>query len=304
MIGLKVIFYDQIDKNIKKLKEKNELCLVLKNDAYGFGMKEVVSLAEKNNIKQFAVNTLEEAIRFRGYCEEKVILFGNCEEIVYLKQYRIIPTAQNEQQIRLFRENKIFYAVEIDIGMHRFGLDSLNQMDWEDPFLDTIYFHFYKQTSDNSILMKSLAELCENKRKKYHFGGSMVIGQTTSPIRIGKALYSDSFGYYGKVIHIKVVSPNQTIGYEGEYTTTTTERIAILDVGYYNGIRPHFKGYVYFHNKTYPVVGRVCMNHCFVRIDDTVQIGDVMEFFGKNLDISEFLKYNSMSEYESFLSLR
>lgn len=302
---MKVIDYTNIDKNIKKILKTNELCIVLKNDAYGFGLVQVLKLGLKNKVQLYAVNTIDEAKLVRRYCDKKIILFGHSmDKLKEIKQYDILPTAGSLEEMVYYSQNQVKFALEIDSGMNRFGIKEFKEDLLKNKYLEMVYIHFYKRLPSNASIMEHIHKLCHKYQKLCHFGGSLVYGVNRYCLRVGKQIYENSMEFYGKVIEIKSIKPGESVGYEGEYIATTAQKIAVLDVGYYNGIRIHFDGYVYCHKKRYPIIGRVCMNHAFVKIDENIQINDFMEFFGKHISLEEFLQHNLMSEYESFLFIR
>ncbi len=83
--------------------------------------------------------------------------------------------------------------------------------------------------------------------------------------------------------HIKTVPPGEGISYGHIYTTQTTERIGTLPVGYADGFRRWQGNMVLVRGKKVPVVGRVCMDQCMVRLDDVpeAEIGDEVVLIGK-----------------------
>lgn len=302
---LKIIDYSIIDNNIKRILKTNRLCLVLKNDAYGFGLVKILKLGLKNKIDLYAVNTIEEAILARRYCEKQIILFGNgTNQLKELKEYQVLPTAGSRREIELYSQNQIRFALEIDSGMNRFGIKSFEEEFLKNPYLDMVYTHFYKKLPANTVMMDRIEALCRKYGKTCHFGGSLVYGENSYCLRVGRLIYENSMQLYGRVVGIKNVLPGESVGYEGEYVAAKPQRIAILDVGYYNGIRIHFDGFVYCRGQRYRIVGRVCMNHAFVEADDKIEMNDLMEFFGNYIPLADFLEHNKMSEYESFLFLR
>lgn len=302
---MKIIKYDRIEENLCAILKTNPLCLVLKNNAYGFGLESITELALKHHVESFAVNTIEEAIALRRLTCGKIIQFGNCQtNLMLLKAHRILPTASSREEIRLYTEYKLPFALEVDSGMNRFGVKKLEEDFLSNPYLDTVYVHFYKKKEDNLEFMHRIAKQCRTYRKDFHFGGSLAYGNHGYTLRVGRLIYESSVQLYGQVCMIKTVKAGETVGYEGEYQAQSEERIAVLDVGYYNGIRTFFSGSVFGKDKRYPVVGRVCMNHTFIRVDDAVKVGDWLEFFGDRIALEEFLNHNQMSEYESFLFIR
>ena len=64
-----------------------------------------------------------------------------------------------------------------------------------------------------------------------------------------------------------------------------------------------YQGSVCIHGAYYSVIGKCCMDHCFILIDDNVKILDEVEFFGKTIPEDEFIKQNRMTKYEMFLQI-
>lgn len=76
-----------------------------------------------------------------------------------------------------------------------------------------------------------------------------------------------------------------TIGYGCNHTaSSTTHRIAILPLGYFDGLHRQFsgKGHVLIHGRKAPMVGTICMDYMMVDISDIpeAQIGDEVLIFG------------------------
>jgi alanine racemase len=117
-------------------------------------------------------------------------------------------------------------------------------------------------------------------------------------------IYENSESLIGKVVYIKQINKNETVGYYGSYKARKKQIIGICDIGYYNGIRRNYKGRVSINDKYYKIVGKICMNHMFIVIDSNVKIGDFVTIYGKNIPKSEFLSHNMQSNYESFLLIR
>ena len=51
--------------------------------------------------------------------------------------------------------------------------------------------------------------------------------------------------------------------------------IAVIPIGYADGIiRKNTGRNVYINNKTYRIVGNICMDMLFVKVDESVKVGD------------------------------
>ena len=71
--------------------------------------------------------------------------------------------------------------------------------------------------------------------------------------------------------------------------------IGVIDLGYADGLVTKCGGFlVYIDNKYYRLIGKACMNHTFVLIDDKVKVGDTVHFISP---------YNNIINYENFFGL-
>ena len=301
---MKYIDYNQIRNNLELIKKTNDVVLVVKNNAYGFNVCEIVNIARSLNINEYAVNTIAEAIELRKLTNANILLFGySIDYIDLISKYNIIPCANSIMEIDLYTKNNIIFALEIDAGMNRFGIKNFNEKLLNNRYLKEIFAHFHNDNIDYNLI-NYIMRLAHNYNKEFHFGGSKLYSKINSKLRIGKIVYQDSLFLFGRVVMIKQIEKGESVGYDSLYTADKTELIAVVDVGYYNGLRVGYNGDVVINHKRYKIVGKICMNHTFVLIDDNVAINDKVEFLGKNIKMDEFLKNNNMSEYECFLSIR
>lgn len=306
VITLKIIDYDIIYDNIKKIRQTNEVILVVKNDAYGFNVDKIVKIALDNDINRFAVNSIDEGIVLRNLNKDiSILLFGyQSLNIELIRKYNIIPTVNNIDELNFYTKEKINCALEIDSGMNRFGIKEFDEQILNNSYIIEIYTHLYKKTKDNFKVIEYIKILADKYNKYFHIGGSIAYEYTNYPIRIAYMIYENCDSLVGKIVYTKKVYKNETVGYDGLYKFKKTGIIGICNIGYYNGIKRKYNGRVMINNKYYKVVGKVCMNQMFILIDNTVNIDDDVIIFGKNMSKSEFLYHNKMSNYESFLLIR
>ena len=301
---MRIIDESVIMENIKRIRKTNELIMVLKDNAYGIGICRMVNIAKKCNIDFFAVKSIDEAIFIKSlYKKSKVLLLGkvNKKEINKIIKYKLIPTINDYTDYLLFKENNIKCHLEIDVGMNRFGIKNNYLAIINDSIVDEIYIHLYNNELDKNI--KFIEELGKKYNKKIHIGGSVAYGKTNLKIRVGKMLYDNAIYFYGSIVNIKRVRDLETIGYEGLYNVKEDSLIGICDIGYKNGLNNYSKSEVIINGRKYKLIGKTCMDQCFILIDEFIKIGDKVEFIGKNIDKNEFLRANNMTIYEALLLL-
>lgn len=301
---MKIIDYEKIRSNIIRLKEKNELMLVLKNDAYGFNMKKIVEIAKELEVYSFAVNDIAEAIDLRKMTNGNILLFGlNTKNIVDIKAYNLIPTANNLEEINFYSKEEINFAIEIDIGMNRFGIKGVSFDLLKNKYVSFIYIHFPDEKNIKELINK-YDIVSAMYQKKIVYGGSVAIPYTKQCVRIGEAIYHNSLKLYGNIVNIKYVKKGEEVSYNRLYTMKNDGYIGVVDLGYYNGINTSYNGNVCINGFIYQVIGKICMNHLMILIDNNVKINDKVEIFGDSINFDYFLEHNQMNIYQAFLSIR
>ena len=86
------------------------------------------------------------------------------------------------------------------------------------------------------------------------------------------------------VSQIRQFPANTDVSYGRTYTTPTDSRLAVLSMGYADGLTRSLSGRVSFllRGKLVPVVGRICMDMCMVDVTEVpdVQVGDEVTIIG------------------------
>jgi alanine racemase len=92
-----------------------------------------------------------------------------------------------------------------------------------------------------------------------------------------------------RIVGINHCRNGESVGYGRVYRVEKScERIAILPLGYFDGLQRHYsgKGYVLIHGKCAPMVGSICMDYTMVNITHIpdAKVGDEVLVFGHNDD--------------------
>ncbi len=92
------------------------------------------------------------------------------------------------------------------------------------------------------------------------------------------------------VAQVKILPPNHPVGYGNTYMTRGEEKIAVIPVGYADGLRrsPNHWGHVLLHGQLVPIIGRVSMEKTILNVTDVpnVAIGDEVVLLGRQGDIT------------------
>ena len=108
-----------------------------------------------------------------------------------------------------------------------------------------------------------------------------------------------------QIIHIRTLGIGAHIGYGNTYVTAKRSTIALIPMGYGDGLMRHCQSirYMILHGKMVPLVGRVSMDQCCIDITgiDAV-VGDEVVIIGSqnhtNITASELAKQSGTIDYE------
>ncbi|MCF6147645.1 MAG: alanine racemase [Candidatus Kuenenia sp.] len=109
-----------------------------------------------------------------------------------------------------------------------------------------------------------------------------------------------------RIIHIKTMEPGETLGYGGSCKITRSTRVATLPFGYddgYNRLLSN-QGMVLVRGNKVPVIGRICMDQCFIDVTSlkNVSVGDEVVVYGRQgketISIESVAKQRKTIPYE------
>lgn len=90
------------------------------------------------------------------------------------------------------------------------------------------------------------------------------------------------FSLHTKIVHVKRVSPGESISYGATYQTKKEEWIATLPIGYADGWIRKLQGQVVLvEGKEAPIVGRICMDQCMIRLPYYMPVGTKVTLIGE-----------------------
>lgn len=314
---------DALASNAKRLREihaNRTLIAVVKADAYGHGAIKVVKRLREEGVRFFAVSLLEEALELRAAFHDITILMMGVllpEDLERVAKYDIVFTLSDH---KLFEAVKMFHGalrfhLKFDSGMNRLGFKDINDfrkvydMLESDPkkCIEGVYSHLATSDDDENYVnfqykqfMEAINTLPKPPRITHLSNTSAwlkheSIFEVFTHARVGIGLYGYTLesADYGlipigtlktTVSQIKELAPGEFLGYGITYQAKKPTRIAVLPIGYADGwIRQHKGHVVLIKGKLYPIVGNVCMDQLFVKIDDTIHLDDEVTLMGPGI---------------------
>ncbi len=104
-----------------------------------------------------------------------------------------------------------------------------------------------------------------------------------------------------RILQIKDVKKGETIGY-GAFKVEKDTKVAILPIGYSNGIGKK-KRYVLINGNKYYSIGEIAMNMMAISIDDKVKITDEVVVLGDELTLGKVSDFNNSTLSETLINI-
>lgn len=297
---------------------------MVKASAYGTDALRLSSFYSSCGIDIVGVSHLDEAINLRknGITFPLFVIhaFENeAEEIVNhdlevglsdmgLFSSLVKQSAKEKKQVRVH--------LHVDTGMKRFGclpeealLLAKKIKDSKNLFLEGVMTHFVASETEkfdpfSNKQLKVFAKTVDELKNEHmsprwihtqNSGGALRFKvPSCNMVRVGVAPLGylfpplqPSLTVESTIIGINECKKNESVGYNKSYIAKRDkEKIAILPIGYHDGLHLNFsgKGYSLIHGKKAPFVGKICMDFMMVNITDIpeAKIGDRVLIFGKD----------------------
>lgn len=109
------------------------------------------------------------------------------------------------------------------------------------------------------------------------------------------------------IASIRRITPDQTVGYGRKGRVVRDSDIAVIPVGYADGLDRHLScgvGEMMVRGQRVPVIGNICMDACMLDVTGTgAQVGDEVEIFGHNIPVTELSDKLGTIPYEVLTSV-
>ena len=307
---------------------KGEVGGVVKANAYGLGVVPVVQRLAQAGCKSFFVATIEEAAQIRPLVNGTVYVFSPPlhEGLEAVQQLDCVPVINSHEQLIQAKSDLRFpVAVHIDTGMERLGISyqdvSIEELKLVNLQLLMTHLACADDPDDvfNSCQVDRFATLTKAlPHVRTSIGNS---AGTLNGVRFQGDLVRPGIGLYGanpfrnkpnpleivarceaKVLTIRDVEKGASIGYQSSFTTTRKSRVAVLGMGYADGL-PHVlsnQGQMAYDGALLPIIGRISMDLTQIDVTDCseIKVGDWVEFFGDTIDVDDVAQSAKSFGYE------
>ena len=318
------------------------IAVMVKAFSYGSGSREIASLLQYHRVDYLMVAFADEGIELRAAgitipiavmnpereAFDNMIMFNLEPEIYALDILEDFNQALNKHGIKRFPVH-----IKLNTGMNRSGFD-------EQDIPQVLEFFGTERSVYIRSIFSHLAGSDETMHDEFTLGQIHLFERMTERIqtqfnykiwrhilnsagierfpqyhfdmvRLGIGLHGisathanlqpvSSFKTY--ISSIRNVPEGQSIGYGRKSYTTRSSRIAVIPVGYADGLNRHLSnrvGNVFIKGKRVPIIGNICMDTCMIDVTDTnATIGDEVEIFGKHILVTELSEQLGTIPYE------
>jgi len=351
---LLTIDLDSVVANYRTLNDLStpaECAAVVKANAYGLGMAEVTPALARAGCKSFFIATLGEAEELRALLPGATIyvfdgLLKDTGQIY--RQFGLRPVLNSTDEIEewaAFAKSaraKLPAAVHIDSGMNRLGL-SAAEVDhvsgakelWATFELALVMSHLACADEPDHPKNEAQRKTFDTLRAKLPKAPASLANSAGillgAPycydlVRPGIALYggrarrtgANPFApvvhLAGRILQVREVTAGETVGYGATRTLTRPSRIAVVAVGYADGVFRSLSAgdgerglQVYLGSHSAPLLGRVSMDLITIDVTDVpeafAQRDAWVELIGKNVSADELAVHAGTIDYEVLTNL-
>ncbi len=316
--------------NFNQLKAIAPVGAVVKADAYGLGAQYVVSALLAAGCRDFFVATLEEALALR--VDASVYVFSGVDRrsLQAFIDSGVRPVLNSAEQVELWRSAKGgAAAIHVDTGMQRLGfeVDTFLNADLSTLDVSLLLTHYACADEPEHPLNRQQQRRFAELRAKLPgvpvslansagvLNGADWVGDLGRP---GIALYGGNpfadaknpmapvVSLEGRILQIRSVGAGVPIGYGASYMPDTQARIAVVGVGYADGV-PRLlsnRGRVAIGSAFAPIVGRVSMDTVQVDVSCCeAAVGDWVEVIGPRVTVDEVARHADTIGYEVLTGL-
>jgi len=324
-----------------KLQSDTKIIAVVKAFAYGHGDVAIAKKLEELGVDTFWVADFEEGMSLRKAGILKRIIVANPGAKSYAKivKYNLEPVIYNFRLLEIFGKNSTPISVHIKFnsGMNRYGFnleekDTLASKLKEFPHLkiESICSHLIvadnklkddftqKQFQKFDIFCNLFSKKLNVKVERHILNTAGVLrfpNQQKELVRIGIGLYGigedENLIAVGKLVsniaQIRILKKEETVGYDASFVAKTEMKIAVIPLGYADGINRKLgskKGKVLINNTLVPIIGKISMDSFMVDISRiNAKEGDLVTVFGQENSVTEIAKNLNTIPYEILATL-
>ncbi len=335
--GTLTIDLDAVEANWRALAHQLltvECAAVVKANAYGLGLEAVTAKLAKAGCKTFFVADLAEARRARARAREATIYVLNgyspdaAGAFAELNVQPVINSTTELAEWDAFVAANNWHggaAIHVDTGMNRLGISADEaaalalRVQHENHGITLLMSHLacaeiadHPRNAEQIRLFRELRMLYHGVPASLANSSGIFLGETAhfEMARPGAALYGINptpgranpmravVELTGRILQVRKVPPGETVGYGAAWTARRASRVAIVALGYADGLLRAASatdrkggGAAIVAGARCPIAGNISMDLICVDVTDladgAVRRGDIATFIGEHILVDE-----------------
>lgn len=325
----------------RRLPVGTKLAAMVKAFSYGSGSTEIAAQLQYCGADYLMVAYADEGVALRsgGITMPIAVMNPEVEAFGQMVEFELEPEIYSLELLKEFEHVLSAHGIEnypvhlkLNTGMNRSGLDKkdlpalLEFLDKRNTvLLRSVFTHLAvadEPAEDEFTLsqLKLFVEMANMVQSKFNYpilrhalnsaGIERFPEYGLDMARLGIGLYGiggldglESVSTFKThIASVRTVGPEQTVGYGRKGRLDRLSRIAVVPVGYADGLNRHLScgvGEMFVKGKRVPIVGNICMDACMLDITDTdAEVGDEVEIFGHNIPVTELAEKLNTIPYE------
>lgn len=318
------------------------LCMV-KASSYGSGDVKLAHFLQNNGIKYLGVAYADEGVALRNSGVTLPILVLNAQEEAFedIIDYNLEPAIFGFRQLDIFikaliSKDKWQFPVHIkfDTGMHRLGfnpkrVESILETVQGQPEIKIkgVYSHLSNADQKDDSFTKEQLSVFETIKKRFEVeydynilfhvlnshGVQNYSDYSYDMVRLGIGMFGIGedtrpiVSWFTRISQIKSIAKGEFVGYGKVFQAEKDMKIAVLPVGYADGLARNFggnNGQLFIRNTPCDIVGNICMDMLMIDVTHLIcRADDKVEILGPNQSIQTIADKMNTIPYEVLTSI-
>jgi len=346
--GTLIIDLDAVEENFRaltRLLRPSECAAVVKANAYGLGLEPVTAKLAKAGCRTFFVADIAEARRVRACAQDATVYVLNgfspdaaaaFAEINIQPVINTLPELAEWDSFVAASGWRGGAAIHVDTGMNRLGISIAeaaglaSRLQNETHGFTLLMSHLacaelpgHPLTASQIRQFRELRLLYQGLPASLANSSGIFLGEHVhfEMARPGAALYGinpmpgrtnpmrSTIELTGRVLQLRQVQQSETVGYGGAWTARRGSRIAVVSLGYADGLLRSASGTdgkrggtAVIAGKRCPIAGNISMDLVCIDVteiaEDAVHRGDFATFIGEHIPLDEVAESAGTIAYE------
>ena len=324
-----------------KLPNGVKTIAVVKAFAYGLGDIEISKHLEKLGVHAFWVADFEEGVQLRKEGVSKAIIVANPghKSVNTIIKHQLEPVIFNHRLLELYAncQEKVSIHLKFNTGMNRYGFEATDLQKIlpilkNNPQLNikSVCSHLSSSNDPNKddcskVQIQRFKDICKNLEDSLEInipshvmnsnGAMRFVADSNEWVRLGIALYGglehpnlkQIFSLKSIISQTRFIKKGQSVGYQNSFVADKDMRIAIIPVGYADGLNRKLgnqNGQVFIKDTACRIIGDISMDSFVADISEVyAQEGQEVTIFSPKYSVSKLAHDLDTIPYEIMATL-